>query len=90
MIRTRWERSFQKALLKLPADLQQAALDALEKLLEEPPRPSLRLEKLRGTSGYWSIRVNRGWRILLRLEESAEGKVYVALDVGPHDVYRSI
>jgi mRNA-degrading endonuclease RelE of RelBE toxin-antitoxin system len=90
MTRIRWERSFQKALFKLPADLQQAALDALEKLLEEPPRPSLRLEKLQGASGYWSIRVNRGWRILLRLEDGEEGKVYVVLDVGPHDVYRSI
>lgn len=39
-------------------------------------------------SGYFSIRVNDNFRILLRREEDVEGVYYVAADVANHDIYR--
>jgi plasmid maintenance system killer protein len=61
----------------------------VQNLLEDPARPSLNLEKLRGTE-YWSIRVNLGYRILLRAESDLEGDAFRLMDIGPHDVYRRI
>lgn len=67
MPRIRWSRTFEKSFRKLPTQIQDAAFRAVRTLLEDPTRPSLNLEKLRGTD-YWSIRVNLAYRILLRLE----------------------
>jgi mRNA-degrading endonuclease RelE of RelBE toxin-antitoxin system len=87
MPRVRWSRTFEKSFRKLPAQIQDAAFRAVRNLLEDPSRPSLNLEKLRGTE-YWSIRVNLGYRILLRSESDLDGDVFRLADVGPHDIYR--
>jgi len=89
MPRVRWSRTFEKSFRKLPAQIQDAAFRAIQNLLEDPGRRSLNLEKLRGTE-YSSIRVNLGYRILLRSEPDPEGEIFRLMDVGPHDVYRRI
>lgn len=89
MARLRLDGSFAQSYRKLAGDLRAAADRALLKLQEKPPRPSLNLERIKGTDNYWSIRVNKGYRILLRLETDEEGEVFVAVMVGPHDSYRS-
>ena len=89
MLRLRWSRTFEKSFRKLPAQIQDATFRAVQNLLEDPSRRSLNLEKLRGTD-YWSIRVNLGYRVLLRAEPDPEGEVFRLMDVGPHDVYRRI
>jgi mRNA-degrading endonuclease RelE of RelBE toxin-antitoxin system len=89
MPRVRWSRTFEKSFRKLPAQIKDAAFRAVQNLLEDPARPSLNLEKLRGTE-YWSIRVNLGYRILLRAESDLEGDAFRLMDIGPHDVYRRI
>lgn len=81
---SRFERSYKK----LPKPLREAVDRALVKLLEQPPRPSLHLEPLQGRDGYWKIRVNRGHRVLLRIEGSGDGRRFVLADVGPHDLYK--
>jgi mRNA-degrading endonuclease RelE of RelBE toxin-antitoxin system len=87
MPRLRWSRTFEKSFRKLSAPIQDAAFRVVRNLLEDPSRPSLNLEKLRGTD-YWSIRVNLSYRILLRSETDPEGDLFQLMDVGPHDVYR--
>lgn len=89
MPRVRWSRTFEKSFRRLPAQIQDATFRAVRNLLEDPSRPSLNLEKLRGTE-YWSIRVNLGYRILLRPEPDLEGDVFRLMDVGPHDIYRRV
>jgi mRNA-degrading endonuclease RelE of RelBE toxin-antitoxin system len=89
MARVRWSRTFEKSFRKLPAQIQDSAFRAVWNLLEDPARPSLNLEKLRGTD-YWSIRVNLGYRILLQRESDSEGDAFRLVDVGPHDIYRRI
>ena len=90
MARVRWSRTFEKSFRKLPAQIQDSAFRAVSNLIEDPSRPSLHLEKLRGTD-YWSIRANLGYRILLQLESDLdEGDVFRLVDVGPHDIYRRI
>lgn len=84
----RLDNLFAEAYGGLPKDLQKATDKALLKLQENPPRPSLNLERIKGTEVYWTIRVNLKYRILLRLEMEQEKEVFVAVDVGPHDSYR--
>ena len=89
MPRVRWSRTFEKSFRKLPTAIQDAAFRAVLKLLEDAARPSLNLEKLHA-SEYWSIRVNAGYRILLRPESDPEGDVFRLMDIGPHDIYRRV
>lgn len=84
----RLDGTFADAYRKLPRDVQRATDKALLKLQENPPRPSLNLERIKGTEAYWSIRVNLAYRILLRLEQEGDIEVFTAVDVGPHDSYR--
>lgn len=63
--------------------------NTLEKLTTTPARRGLNLEKLRGFDDLYTVRVDRGTRILLRLEIDEDGEHYVLLRVGPHDaIYR--
>lgn len=90
MVRIRWSRTFEKAFRKLSPNLQDATFRAVRKLMEGAGRRSLNLERLHGSRDYWSIRVNAGCRILLRLESDSEGSAFRLKDVGPHDIYRRV
>ena len=79
---------FRRGLAKLSPEDRKKARRALEKLGEDPPRPSLNLEKLQGHEALWSGRVDRGHRLILRLGEDEEGDLFFVEDIGPHDVYR--
>ena len=76
------------ALGRLEGTVQQRVFEALEKFEREPGLPGLNLEKLKGHENLWSIRVTRGFRILLSKTNAAEGPQWILADVGPHDVYR--
>lgn len=46
---------------------------------------ALRLEKLRGgRAGQHSIRLNRQWRLILRIESDAEGRLLIVVEVANH------
>jgi len=81
---------FEKRLAKLrDAQLRQRSHKALQRFIENPARIGSNLEQIEGTGGrYWSLRATRNFRIVLRRERDAEGDLYVAIDVGPHDIYR--
>ena len=43
---------------------------------------SLRMEKLRGDrDGQYSIRLNRQWRLILRFETDASGRIVVVIEI---------
>lgn len=77
---------FEKSFARLHPDLREAAAKALQKLLENPESRGLNLEPIQGEM--YSIRVNRGFRILLRKRQDGSEIRYVAEDVGSHDIYR--
>lgn len=94
---------FAKALKKLKDQRRQkAALDAVKRFIEDPSHPGLNFERIRGTEDCWSIRSNRGDRVILqrRIGPKDENQavderhpetfveVYLLLEVGSHDVYR--
>ena len=46
---------------------------------------ALHFEKLRGgRSGQHSIRLNRQWRLILRMETDAEGRLLIIVEVANH------
>ena len=77
---------FQKSFARLHPDLREAAARALQKLLENPESRGLNLEPIQ--DALYSIRVNRGFRILLRKRQDGSEICYIIEDVGSHDIYR--
>jgi mRNA-degrading endonuclease RelE of RelBE toxin-antitoxin system len=79
---------FERSLRKLDPRLRTAAVKALKTLILEPDSRSLKLEPVTGLSGFWTIRVNIHFRILLEQLSDGDGKYFLAVDVGNHDIYR--
>jgi plasmid maintenance system killer protein len=88
MPRVRIDPPYVKDHLRLSPEIRKQATKALRKFVETPKLGGLHFEHLKGWPGYCSIRVNRGYRILLREESDAQGKLYAAVGVGPHSIYR--
>ena len=86
--RIRADKSFKKALEKLPADVREATRDALKDFIARSRENSLRPEQK--LSGVWAIRVDRNYRAFYMQEKDADGKVHVFIHVGPHDDYRML
>jgi plasmid maintenance system killer protein len=69
-------------------DLRDAIKKALTALVDTPERKSLNLEPLTGRPGFWSIRINNHFRILLHKLEDETGVYFLAVDFGNHETYR--
>jgi plasmid maintenance system killer protein len=88
MPRVRIDPSFERRLDDY-ASMRDRIVSALQRFMIGPARRGANFEPLEGTDGrYWSLRVNRNFRIILRRERDAEGEIYAAIDLGPHDIYR--
>jgi hypothetical protein len=78
-------------LRQLKADTPQRAQrvqEALRRLMEQPHRKGGHLEVFRGRPGYFTARITRGWRFLLRKERDAKGTYYLVVEYGSHeDIY---
>ncbi|MCL5103085.1 MAG: hypothetical protein M1133_03070 [Armatimonadetes bacterium] len=72
---------FKEAYCSLGEIVQHKVNKALRLMVTDPRHPSLHLKKMRGTSGLWEVRVDRGHRITL----SIDGDCYVLRNVGKHD-----
>jgi addiction module RelE/StbE family toxin len=78
---------FARDYRKLDRLLQHRVNRAINTLVEEPTRPGLRTERLKGMNEAWSCRVTKSVRIIYRLLDSNRIQL---LMVGPHDaVYRA-
>jgi mRNA-degrading endonuclease RelE of RelBE toxin-antitoxin system len=78
----RWSERFHREWKKLPPEIKTKAGRILILLDTNREHPSLRLKKLQRIEGFWELRVDRGWRILLTIEE----EIYVLAGIGRHDV----
>lgn len=65
----------------MPPDLQSAARRAYRKFASDPAHPSLHLERLRGDTRFWSVRVTLDYRAVAR---RYEGNAWVWIWIGPH------
>jgi hypothetical protein len=83
-VRLRLEQRFKKSRSSLP-NLQRRIDETLGKLLRSPDLRGLNLEKIKRPGDYYTIRVNRNFRILLRRETDEKGELFAVLDVAPHD-----
>ncbi len=86
MSRVRVDPRYLKSARKITAREKRQANSSLEKFLEDPARPGLNFEPIVGFPDYFTIRVNRSLRILLRREEDKDGELFAAVDIGSHDV----
>jgi len=90
MVRLRIDPGYIRALRRLDPQTRPRVNVALERFMMDPDHPGLGFEALfNALSGYYTIRVNRPIRILLRKEIDAIGELYAVVDVGNHDaIYR--
>jgi plasmid maintenance system killer protein len=80
-------RRFERAFAKWGAGAsvrREQAIRAIKQFVADPDHPSLNFERLAG-SDLFSIRVNRGDRIILR---RLDGDSFELVDLGSHDIYR--
>ena len=75
-------KPFEKAFGRLPSEIRRAAYENLEKLLEDPSYPSLRVKKVRGTDHIWEMSVTMNYRITF---EVGPESIYLRR-IGTHDV----
>nr|VFJ78472.1 MAG: Plasmid maintenance system killer protein [Candidatus Kentron sp. FW] len=86
MVLVDYDKGFFKSVRKrLPRSLYPQLESTLADMMRDPQHPGLNLETIVSRNGYYSIRVNRQWRILLRREGE---KHFTAIEVGSHAVYR--
>lgn len=88
MTRVRIADSYRKAERRIPQRIRLQAGKALSTFMEAPDRPGLNFERLPGWGNTYSIRVTRGYRILLTREADEAGEFFAAVDIGTHQIYR--
>lgn len=80
-----FSKRFVRSLEAAPPEVREGIQAALKMFRVNPKHPALNFEKI-GTAGYWSIRVDQGWRVMMKRLSSGE---YRLVEAGPHDVYRA-
>lgn len=76
---------FRRDLISLPRGVQKQIEKQLSLLLRNPRHPSLGMKKLSGYTEIWEIRMTRGYRLTLMIEN----ELYVLRRVGTHDILRT-
>lgn len=84
-VRIQLSTRFIKSRGKLGNPIAERADKALLKFVQAPNSPGLNFEKFQNMPGYFTIRVNRNFRILLKEESDSEGVYYVVADLADHD-----
>jgi hypothetical protein len=70
VIESRTTRSFRKAFVSLPQDIQAQARRAYRLFRTDPAHPSLRFKKVEQSEKVYSVRIGLGYRALGTLEGS--------------------
>lgn len=87
-VRIKPSRRFLRQLKSDPPQRSRRAREALRRLAEHPHRKGGHLEVFKGRPGYFTARMTRGWRFLLRKEEDDQGVYYLVVEYGSHeDIY---
>lgn len=73
--------AYDRAYDKLPATIQQAVDDQIQRLRIDPRHPSLRTHKRRGEGEVWQARITRDYRLFFHMQSDT----ITLLDVHVHD-----
>ena len=79
-----FSRSLEKALERLPQEIQTAFWEKLELLTQNPAHPSLRFKKIKGTSSIWELSVTMNYRVTLEVHPD---EIFFRR-IGTHDILR--
>ncbi len=77
--------SYLRDYRRLPPEVQRHADQRLDRLLENPRHPSLRMKKMRGTRTLWEVSVTMSYRITFEIRDDT----YHLRRVGTHDILRT-
>ncbi len=77
-------KPFHKDYQELPAHIQLRIDEQIERLLDNPRHPSLRMKKMEGRPSIWEARITGGYRMTLQID----GDTYLLRRVGPHNVLK--
>ena len=78
----RWTKRFARNWKILPPEIKSKAGRVALLIDSNRQHPSLRVKRLQSHSGYWELRVDDDWRIILKIE----GNVFIFVTIGRHDV----
>jgi hypothetical protein len=76
---------FVKSRAKIGEPVASRIDKTLVKFCHSPESPGLNLEALKNHPEFFTIRVNRNFRILLKKEADQEGPYWLLVDVADHD-----
>jgi len=80
-LKSRCTDDFWRLYRGIPLELKSAARRAYRKFASDPAHPSLHLERLRGDTRFWSVRVTRDYRAVAQRFDS---DLWVWVWIGPH------
>lgn len=83
-IRLKPSARFRKSRAKLGEPLASRIDRALQKFFTHPESPGLNFEAVKNRAGFFTIRVDRNFRILLKAEKDEDGPYFLVADVGNH------
>jgi Txe/YoeB family toxin of Txe-Axe toxin-antitoxin module len=78
-------RRFRSKLRMQSTSFQNRAAKALKNLGLNPRSKGVNLEPVRGRKGYYTSRISRSHRLLLRQCEDENGDFWLVVDFGTHD-----
>ena len=79
-------KSFDKSFVALKdKKTQKRVIDCLSRFIDNERHPSLDFKSLSGRDGYFTIRVNLNYRILMKAGEDDKGVYYKLVAVGTHN-----
>jgi mRNA-degrading endonuclease RelE of RelBE toxin-antitoxin system len=84
-VRTKPSARFIKSLAKIGKPVASRVVTALERFHAAPDTPGLNFEAFKNKPGFFTIRVGRNFRILLKEEADEDGPYFLLADVANHD-----
>jgi mRNA-degrading endonuclease RelE of RelBE toxin-antitoxin system len=84
-VRTKFSARFIKSLAKIGEPIASRAATALERFHDNPEIPGLNFEAFKDRPGFFTIRVGRNFRILLKEEADEDGPYFLLADISNHD-----
>lgn len=84
-VRTKPSARFLKSLAKIGEPVASRAVTALERFHSAPETPGLNFEAFKNRPGFFTIRVGRNFRILLKQESDEYGTYFLLADIADHD-----
>ena len=77
-------REFDRSFKRLPKRVRDEVLEKLDRFLDDPTHPSLRVKRIRGTDRLWAMSITMNYRLTFEVDEQR----VLLRRIGTHDVLR--